>query len=51
MNPFGVSKGFGPQQLFDLVLELLDFAFQHNSRPERTGQGQPLLLDREQALQ
>ena len=33
------------------MLEALDFTFQHNSRPERTGQRKPLPLDREQALQ
>ena len=44
------SKGLGSQFL-DLVLELLDFAFEHNSRPQRAGQGKALPLDRKQALQ
>lgn len=38
-------------QFIDLMLELLDFAFEHNSRPHRAGQGKALLLDRKQALQ
>jgi len=50
MIPFKGLEGFGPQ-LVDLMLELLDFVFEHDSRPQGAGEGKPLPLDRKQGLQ
>ncbi len=43
------SEWFG-SQLLDLVLELLDFALEHNPRPHGAGERQPLSLHGDQAL-
>jgi hypothetical protein len=46
---FKDSKGLG-SQLVDLMLELLDFAFQDDAGTQGAGQGEPLPLNRNQAL-
>jgi hypothetical protein len=55
MIPFEVEvkgglKGFGAQ-FVDLLLEILNFAFEHNSRPQRAGERKPLPLHGQEAFQ
>jgi hypothetical protein len=45
----GGLKGFGAQ-VVDLLLDLLDFVLEHNSGPQRAGQGKPLPLHGQKAF-